>query len=85
MKIIPSFLRKTRKSFVVINTIVMKKAFEDMATYSYSCLITNLCLLIIAYRCYSRPSKHRRSFNFPRQSLFEAPLCKFPHKTPKFR
>lgn len=50
----------------MINTIVMKKAFEDMTTYGYSCLITNLCLLVVAYRCYSCPFKNRRSFNFPR-------------------
>lgn len=58
----------------MISTIVMEKAFEDMTTYGYSRLITDLCLFVVAYRCYTRPSKNRRSFDFPRQPFFEACL-----------
>ena len=55
----------------------MKKAFEDMTTYGYSRLITDLCLFVVAYRCYSRPFKNRRSFDFPGQSFLEACLYRF--------
>lgn len=60
----------------------MEKAFEDMTTYGYSRLITDLCLFVVAYRCYTRPSKNRRSFDFPRQPFFEACLYSF-HTTKK--
>ena len=58
----------------------MKKAFEDMTTYGYSRLITDLCLFVVAYCRYSRPFKNRRSFDFPWQSFLEACLYRFHRK-----